>query len=84
MKYLKITSREMHNNDDLYRLVWPTEFAETAQLAEDDALLNTFIMNGEMHMIPATHPNMSFILLCVENPDWYDDEIGPYKFIIRT
>jgi len=86
MRYLQITMHELHDDDELYKLVWPNESVETAQFAGDDASLSTFIMRGEMHMIPATHPNIAFILLRVHNPKWYDDDTGPYKFIpyVRT
>lgn len=81
MRYLQITTRLLHEVEGLYDLVWPdvnTVAYENYQLHHDDA---TLILRGEVNMIPETHPNITFIMLKLQEHHWYDEDSGPHKFM---
>lgn len=84
MRYLQIADRLLNEISGLDDLIWPefhtihtgneTPFVETYYA-------NQYIMRGQVHMVPEDHPNITMILLKISDHHWYDEDVGPYKFM---
>lgn len=79
MRYLQIPDYLLNDIPELLDLIWPTY--HTIHEDADDGYYDNYIIRGEVHMIPETHPNIAFILLKIGAHHWYDEESGPYKFM---
>jgi hypothetical protein len=61
LKYLQIPDYLLIEIPDLVELIWNLDY-------------DNYIIRGQVHIIPETHPNIAFILLKLSNPRWLDEK----------
>lgn len=75
MRYLQITRQLLERIEGLSDLIWPQEDRDWPYEHMH------YIQRGEVFMVPQDHPNITFIMLLLQDHHWYDDDKGPYKFM---
>ena len=71
MKYLQIPVTVVNRDTEIYNLIWP----DNATVEYD------YIIHRNVYLVAEDHPNIAFVIMRLPETTWYDDDVGPLKFI---